>query len=344
MKTIALYVTALLCLCASKMCGQTFEEKARQIAVKIETATKEEKAALKAEVEQVNEDLLAGRITNDEADKQKIEKAGQRARNIEEKVTAYEEELRKLVQDKIDGKIHEEDTTRRFRVVFKWNDRNDTIRRYRSEPRTTSQFVFAFGVNNLVTDGAVAHSDFRYLGSHFYEWGVTWNTRLMKNDNLLHAKYGLSLQYNNLRATDNRLFVDNGTTTDLMTNPVAMRDSRFRNVNLVAPVHLEFDFTKKAERDGKTAFRTHEGFRFGVGGYAGVNLKSKQIIRYDVDGYKSREVTKGSFNVNDFIYGVSAYAGWSETSLYVKYDLNPIFKDNAVAQRNVSLGVRFDLN
>lgn len=344
MKTVAYCFAALLCLVASSMSAQTFEEKARQIAVRIETVTKEEKAALKEEVEQVNEDLLAGRITSEEADRRKIELAQQRARNIEVKVTEQEEALRRLVQDKIDGKIHEEDTTRRFRVVFKWNDRADSIRRHRSEPRTTSQFVFAFGVNNLVTDGAVAHSDYRYWGSHFYEWGVSWNTRLMKNDNLLHAKYGLSLQYNNLRPTDNRMFVDNGTTTDLVTNPVPMRDSRFRNVNLVVPVHLEFDFTRKKEFNGKPAFRTHDSFRFGIGGYAGINVKSKQILRYDVDGYKSREVTKGSFNVNDFIYGVSAYVGFEETSLYVKYDLNPLFKDNPVAQRNVSLGVRFDLN
>ena len=37
---------------------------------------------------------------------------------------------------------------------------------------------------------------------------------------------------------------------------------------------------------------------------------------------------KGDFNVNNFIYGLSAYIGYKETSLYVKYDLNPIFENN----------------
>jgi hypothetical protein len=59
---------------------------------------------------------------------------------------------------------------------------------------------------------------------------------------------------------------------------------------------------------------------------------------------KPNRKEKGDFNVNDFIYGVSAYLGFSETSLYVKYDLNPMFADNAVKQNNVSLGVRFDFN
>jgi hypothetical protein len=30
--------------------------------------------------------------------------------------------------------------------------------------------------------------------------------------------------------------------------------------------------------------------------------------------------------------------------LYLKYDLNPMFKDNAIKQNNISLGVRFDFN
>jgi hypothetical protein len=144
--------------------------------------------------------------------------------------------------------------------------------------------------------------------------------------------------------TDNRYFVDNGTTTDLETNPVNMKESRFRNVNLVFPMHLEFDLSGKTERDGKTYFNTHQSFRLGIGGFAGVNLKSKQIICYDIDGYDTRNVTKGSFNTNDFIYGLSTYVGYKSTSLYLKYDLSPLFKDNPINQNNISLGVRFDFN
>ncbi|MGQ8571928.1 hypothetical protein, partial [Klebsiella pneumoniae] len=77
---------------------------------------------------------------------------------------------------------------------FKENNKNDTIKK--SEKRTTSQFVFAMGLNNLVTNDKAAGSDFRYLGSHFYEWGGTYNTRLFKNNNLLHLKYGYSVMYN----------------------------------------------------------------------------------------------------------------------------------------------------
>lgn len=346
MRNLTIYLVVSACLLVTKVSAQeSFDKRVKTIAEKIELVTKEEKAALKLEVEEVNKEVEAGKLSYKEGDAKKLQLAEIRSNNIESKVAQYELELKDIIQQKVDGKIASTDTVRNFSFVWKRDvKKRDSIREITSERRTTSQFVFAAGVNNLVTDGAVANSDFRYWGSHFYEWGTTWNTRLAKNSNLLHLKYGFSFQYNNLRATDNRLFVDNGTTTDLETSPINMRDSRFRNLNLVVPVHLEFDFSKKREHDGKQIFRSHKSVRFGIGGYAGVNVKSKQIIKYDVDGYKTKEVTKGSFNVNDFVYGVSTYIGYKETSLYLKYDLNPLFKDNAIGQNNISLGIRFDLN
>lgn len=352
MRNFTIYLAITLCLLATKMFAQetTFEGRAKTIATKIETITKEEKASLKVEVEAVNQQLINGTITKVEADSKKKKLAEARAINIESRVAQAQEELKTLVQEKVDGKISERDTLTRhsFGIIWYKNHKEskikDSINNLKGEQRTTSQFVFATGLNNLVTNGKVAGSDFRYLGSHFYEWGITYNTRIAKNNNLLHAKYGLSVMYNNLRATENRMFVDNGNQTDLQVNPVHMEDSRFRNVNLVVPVHLEFDFSGKKTVDGKTIFRTHESFRFGIGGYAGINIKSKQIIKYDINDYKTKEVTKGSFNTNDFVYGLSTYIGYKETSLYLKYDLNPLFKDNDIKQNNISLGIRFDLN
>ena len=36
--------------------------------------------------------------------------------------------------------------------------------------------------------------------------------------------------------------------------------------------------------------------------------------------------------------------GFNKFSLYAKYDLNPMFKNNPAKQNNISLGVRFDMN
>jgi hypothetical protein len=344
MRNFTIYLAVAACLFLNDMFAQTFEDKAKDIAHKIENITKDEKDRLKEAIEAVNIKLGNGEITHAEAEEKKRTLAEATAISIETRVAMAEDELKMLVQDKVDGKIKEADTSRQIVLKWKWPRDRDSIKKQRSEYRTTTQFVFAAGLNNLVTNDQVAHSDYRYWGSHFYEWGFTYNTRLAKNHNLLHLKYGLSLMYNNLRPTNNRMFVDAGTETVLLENATNMKDSRFRNVNLVVPVHLEFDFSGKKDVDGKQVFRTHQGFRVGLGGYAGLNVKSKQILRYDNDGYNSKEITKGDFNVNDLVYGVSAYIGFEETSLYVKYDLNPLFRDNPVDQRNISMGIRFDLN
>ncbi|HCW64072.1 MAG TPA: hypothetical protein DG752_05345, partial [Leeuwenhoekiella sp.] len=53
---------------------------------------------------------------------------------------------------------------------------------------------------------------------------------------------------------------------------------------------------------------------------------------------------KQNYNTNNFIYGLSGYIAFGDTALYVKYDLNPIFKNNPVEQRNFSVGLRFDMD
>ncbi len=353
MRNFTISLSLFLCLCITQAQAQdatiavdttkTFEESAKAIADKINVITKEEKAALKEEVEAVNKQLEAGTITNAQADEQKLKFAEQRAKNIELRTTTAQNEMTALIKGMVDGQLAENDSTKTF--TFKYKRGQSEKDSLKGESRTTSQFVFALGANNLVTNEAVAHSDFRYAGSHFYEWGVTWNTRILKEANLLHVKYGVSWMYNNLRPTDNRFFVENGKATDLVTSSINLRDSRFRNVNLVVPVHLEFDFSGKTVKDGVSTFRTHESFRFGIGGFAGVNVKSKQILKFDNEnGNKVTTREKGDFNTNDFVYGVSTYIGYKQTSLYLKYDLSPLFADNVVDQNNISLGLRFDLN
>ncbi|RZJ28266.1 MAG: hypothetical protein EOO48_10200, partial [Flavobacterium sp.] len=189
MRNLTIYLTGALCLFLSRTMAQennekaesmTFEHKAMLIGNKIEAITKEEKAALKLEVESVNKQLETGAITKEQADEKKQKLAEARAKSIENRVAEAQLELNQLVKDKVDGKIKEQDSTK----VYGW--KFDTTRHNRElngETPTTSQFVLAGGVNNLVTKGSVANSDFGYLRSVFYEWGVTYNTRIFRENN-----------------------------------------------------------------------------------------------------------------------------------------------------------------
>lgn len=342
----------------------SFEKRAKAIGDEIKKIKDDQKNALKVEIDALDKEVEKGLISKQKGEELKLKKAEERASNIDAKVAVEERKLSQVIQDQVDGKLEEVSEDRRGGTMIVLGGSNDSIAINKTEinltsmkvynghddklnrhyKRTTSQIVFAAGLNNLVTDKSVEKSDFRYFGSHFYELGLTYNSRILKDANLLHAKYGLSVMYNNLRATDNRSFVVNGNQTSLEVNPIHQEDSRFRTVSLVVPVHLEFDFSGKSTKDGKTFFKTHDNFRIGFGGYFGANLKSKQIIKYEDGDYKSKERVKGDFNTEEIIYGLSSYIGYKSTSLYLKYDLNPLFSDNEVKQNNVSLGVRFDFN
>lgn len=352
----------------------SFEEKAKAIARSIEIITTEERKALKAEIEALNLQEAELKITAEKGKELKQKAAEKCANNIETKVAIEEAKLAQLVQDKVDGKItdsNEKSKREGTTIILGSSSRNDSIGKNRTEinfpttkvyrgeqnkierksKRTTSQFVFAMGLNNAIPKlKDIENSDFRVWGSHFYEWGVTYNSRLIKNHNLVHAKYGFSVMYNNLRPTDNRYFVKSGNQTYLATSNFDLEESRLRNVYLAAPFHLEFDFTpKKYSKDGtKSYFRTHESIRLGIGGYAGVRIKSKQLLHIEVDGDTEKTKQKGDFNVSDFNYGLSTYIGYRATSLYFKYDMNPMFKKNSdinhVPLNNVSFGIRWDFN
>ena len=66
--------------------------------------------------------------------------------------------------------------------------------------------------------------------------------------------------------------------------------------------------------------------------------------KFEDNDYKTTQKTKGDYNVNNFVYGLSSYVGYRALSLYCKYDLNPIFQDNLTKENNISLGLRLDLN
>ncbi len=345
MQKIILYISIALVTLVSTVSAQekTFEQKAKEIAINIKTIANEEKEILKREVEAIDTKVKNGEITNEEGQKLKSKFSEERAKNIETRTAEYEVALRELITNQV--QTIDKDTTANannlhLNIKTKKSDPN------KSENRTTSQFVFATGYNNLVTDGAVANSQFGYARSTFYEWGLTWNTRLSKNNNLLHFKYGVGFIYNMLHATNNRVFTEIGNQTVLIDAGVDTKANKtyFKNVYFVVPMHLEFDFSKTQTVDDKKIFKSHKGARFGIGGFVGVNTNSKQFIRYNQDGHKISVRDKGDFNVNDFTYGLSTYIGYKQTSLYLKYDLNPMFKNNAVDQNNISLGIRFDWN
>lgn len=351
MKSIITITTALtLCLLTSfyaqaqETDSQTSVE---QLSILKENIVQEEKEALKAEVENINARLQTKAITDSEADALKQEAAEKHALNIENRVAIVDN---KIALAERNGNSKDENAG--FVITIGTGKDNDNVvyigaknKKRKYDRRTTSGLNLAFGLNNVITEGeSFNKSDFEVGGSRFFEIGWSWKTRVFENSNWLRVKYGMSFQFNGIKPTDNRYYVDTGDQTELQTHPLNLDKSKFRMDNLVLPFHFEFGPSEKIEHKDYFRYKTHSKIRVGLGGYAGLNLSVRQKLKYEEDGNKIKQKLKSGYNSNNMIYGLSGYVGWGITSLYAKYDLNTIFTDNPVDQRNISVGLRFDFD
>lgn len=356
MKLITITIALSLWLFATMYAQAQETDQDTQTAIEQLTELKEkiiegEKEALKRDVENINARLENEAITEAEAETLKQEAAEKHALNIENRLAIIDNKVALL---KRNGNIEEdEDNGMIIRIGSSGKDsKNDNVlfigpknkeRKY--DRRTTSDLVFAFGLNNVITEGeSLQDSDFKVAGSRFAELGWAWKTRVFKNTNWIRVKYGVSFQFNSLKPTDNRFYVDTGDQTELQNYPLNLDKSKFRMDNLVMPVHFEFGPSKKEEHDGYFRYNTENQIKVGLGGYAGFNLGARQKLKFEEDGEDKKQKLKADYNTNKFIYGLSGYIGWQGVALYAKYDLNTIFKDNPVEQRNISLGLRFDVD
>lgn len=330
---LAVFVSSLTCYPLQAQKDST-SERIEELKQQKEAILAEEKEALKKEVERINARVDKKEINWEEAEKLKGEAAKKHALNIKNRVAIIDNQIALLTRESGD------------RENWEWDedeDDDDWFNKSRYH-RTSTDLVVAAGFNNALTEGqSLNDSDFKIGGSRFFEIGVAWRTRVFEKSNWLRLKYGFSFQFNGLKPTDNRYFVENGDLTELEEYPVDLDKSKFRMDNLVFPVHFEFGPSKKVETDRSVWFSTKNQLKIGLGGYAGFGLGERQKLKYEVEGEEVKEKLKGDYNTNEFVYGLSGYLGWGDSALYVKYDLNPIFQDPNVELHNISVGLRFDM-
>lgn len=316
-----------------------------------ETIKTEERELLKLEVEAINQRLDRGEITQTEADRFKKKAANLHALNIENRLAIVDNKIALLGRND-EGYNEKAGETSTLGISiggdgsgfegFRIKGKN---KHKKYDKRTTSDMVIAFGLNNAIIEGEnLDDSPYKFGGSRFFEIGWAWKSRVFKNSNWLRFKYGYSFQINGLKLTDNRFFVQQGNQTVLEEFQYDLSKSKLSITNLVIPVHFEFGPSKKIERDTYYRYSTHKQFKIGIGGYAGFNIGTRQKLKYKVDGDRIKDKIKRDYNTSNLVYGLSGYVAFGNVGVYVKYDLNPIFKDQVIDQNNISLGLRFDMD
>ena len=357
MRRITMYLVALFtALMVQQIVAQEdYKQMVTELEQQKEKIIAQEKEALKFEVEEINKRASNNQITTEEADALKKRAAEKRALNIADRTAILDSRIALLERNEgivmsdvqtdssratqirigidIDGKPAEE-------YIFNTNNRE-----LKYDRRTHSDFVIALGLNNAIINGqSLEDSPYKVGGSRFVELGWQWRTRVFENSNFLRINYGFAFQFNGLKPKDNQYFVaDDDGQVSLEEFDFELDKSKLRMDNLVFPVHFEFGPSKVKKTENTIRYSLRNQFRVGIGGYGGFNLGTRQKLKYERNGENVKDKLKRGYNTSDLIYGLSGYIGFDGVLLYAKYDLNPIFQDATVEQRNISLGLRFDL-
>ena len=316
----------------------------------------QEKSILKRKISKINKRLDAKEITAEEAENLKKEAAKIAALNIENRREIIDQKITLIKRNGYDAYQYsrddegnrlilriggDEDTSES--IIFIGDRADDKPRQY--DRRTTSDFVFAIGFNNVLIDGvSIDDSPYKLGGSGFLELGYAWKTRIFDNTNFWRLKYGFSFQWNKFDTKDDNFLVNNNGQIEVQEFQGNLDKAKFRTTNLVFPVHLEFGPSKKIEKKDYYRYSTYKQIKFGLGGYAGLNLSNMQKLKFKENGDRIKAKEYDGFEVTEFIYGLSGYVALGDVALYVKYDLNPLFKNQTVDQNNISVGLRFDMD
>ncbi|MDT0293374.1 hypothetical protein ACFQ3R_08065 [Mesonia ostreae] len=349
MKTILISLSILLStLVAQNLQAQINIQVNSGIDLKIENLEKQkeqvqriEKKKLRTEVEAITKRLHANEISEQEAEILKKAAAEKRAMNIENQLDIIDANIA-LLKRNANTEDGEETVDVYYRKLdylkYKEDDEQEEV--YDSIPKsTTSGITLAFGLNNAIIDGqSLDDSPYKIGGSRFFELGYEFETNLISSG-FARIRYGLSFQFNGLKADNNQYFVTDGDQTYLEEYPLNLDKAKLRMDNLVLPLHIELG-PRTLTYGKKRAYYDTSNFKIGLGGYAGVNLNTIQKLKYEENGNNRKTKLSQTYNTSNFIYGLSAYIGYDNWALYAKYDLNTIFKDNAVDQNNVSVGFR----
>ncbi|MEM7552359.1 MAG: hypothetical protein AAF363_21925 [Bacteroidota bacterium] len=217
----------------------------------------------------------------------------------------------------------------------------DKKRRWRSR-RTTSGLNFDLGLNNYLEDGQFPTGEpyeIKPWGSWFFAINHVWNSPITKTLSLEWGAgfnfYAFKLDNSDFQIIEGEDQVEFVELPEINTIKSKLGTSYF-NITAV-PV---FDFGRN--RRSKFSWRrsSGDGFRIGVGGYAGYRLGGRSKLVFREDGDRERSRIRDSFFLENWRYGVRGQIGYRDVDFFINYDFNDLFESGRGPQLNaISFGI-----
>lgn len=205
------------------------------------------------------------------------------------------------------------------------------MRKRRSQGNYFSRTKLAFyvGLNNY-TNAPNEYAELRAWPSKYVSLGYHRNLTLGKTENT-HTVFAIGPEFswnNFMLVNSNKLNYENGQS-EFIPNSVATTKSKFLVPHFTLPGMVRVGF-KKAK------------FNIGVGAYVGYRTGGRtkeKLVKPRVKNVQKEQVA----GVSNLKYGLAGEFGRRNMSLFVRYDLSPLFKDTQTQVKDMhafSFGVR----
>ena len=208
--------------------------------------------------------------------------------------------------------------------------------------RSTVNFVFDLGLNALVNQKVrntmppdqAGTVDLRTEGSRYVNLGLDWVTRLGGKRSPISIVVGPELSFNNYMLSGNNRWVNTNGRTDVIreTDGRQFQKTKLASSSINVPLMLQLRL-----RDS----HYKPTLMLSAGGFVGYRIKSWTKLKYTNEGSTNKEKEEGSYNMENFLYGLQGTIGYRGLEFFGKYNMNSLFKTGASPDTQVlSFGIR----
>jgi len=210
-------------------------------------------------------------------------------------------------------------------------------REKKAQRNSRNESFIDLGVNTFLNQPNIGNDlfDLKPLGSRYISISHLKRGRIGNSNSPLYIRGGLELAFNNFMFERNVYLADSNGVAMFLQEPESGRNfekSKFTYSTINVPVDFSLQFKDKKGKDS---------FIISAGGFAGYRLGAHTKLKYQADGKTFKDKERGSFNLENFQYGLTASIGYRDLQLFAKYNLNSLFKENRGPDMQVlSFGIR----
>jgi hypothetical protein len=208
----------------------------------------------------------------------------------------------------------------------------------RKNSRFDSGMNFELGLNTLLNteNNMLDVAGLKPWGSRYIGINPYYSVRIGGKKSPLKLRAGFNFAFNNYMFDHNYVLKESETSgfsyTTLEKDPRKLDKTKLATTTVNLPLMAILDFKNQKGRSV---------FRFGAGGFAGYRLGSHTKVKFSEEGTTEKVKDPGSFNLEDFQYGVNMLIGCYGVNLFANYNLNELFKDGHGPKANVlSFGIK----